>query len=166
MVENLHRKKFLPARIGVGGCCLSVRLWPWLCRITFEPIELFWWNFGSLPNSSQVIFWHYFGHPRHHAFCEHMYVHAFCLHTFCIHMYIHAFCLHRYLCTCILSTYICIHTFEYIYTYPCPRILSSYILYTYVHTCYLLTHILYKYVPTCMHFVYKRAFCLHRYVCT
>jgi hypothetical protein len=30
MVENLHRKKFSPARIGVGGCrlsvCLSVRL--------------------------------------------------------------------------------------------------------------------------------------------
>jgi hypothetical protein len=26
MVENLHRKKFSPARIGVGGCHLSVRL--------------------------------------------------------------------------------------------------------------------------------------------
>jgi hypothetical protein len=25
MVENLHRKKFSPARIGVGGCRLSVR---------------------------------------------------------------------------------------------------------------------------------------------
>jgi hypothetical protein len=25
MVENLHRKKFLPARIGVGGCRLSAR---------------------------------------------------------------------------------------------------------------------------------------------
>jgi hypothetical protein len=31
---------------------------------TFEPVELFWWNFGSLPNSSQVIFWQYFGGPR------------------------------------------------------------------------------------------------------
>jgi hypothetical protein len=68
MVENLCRKKFSPARIGVGGCRLSVRpsvrLSTLLCWITFEPVELSWWNFGSLPNSSQVIFWHYFGNPR------------------------------------------------------------------------------------------------------
>jgi hypothetical protein len=76
MVENLCRKKFSPARIGVGGCRLSVRpsvrlsvrpsvcLSTLLCWITFEPVELSWWNFGSLPNSLQVIFWHYFGNPR------------------------------------------------------------------------------------------------------
>jgi hypothetical protein len=68
MVENLRRKKFSPARIGVGGCrlsvCPSVCPSTLLCRITFEPVELFCWNFGSLPNSSQVIFWYYFGNPR------------------------------------------------------------------------------------------------------
>jgi hypothetical protein len=44
MVENLCIKKFSPARIGVGGCRLSVRpsVCPstLLCRITFEPVEL------------------------------------------------------------------------------------------------------------------------------
>jgi hypothetical protein len=84
--RKFTQKKFSPARIGVGGCRLSVRpsvrpsvrlsvcpsvrlsvcpsvrlsVCPsmWLCQITFEPVVLSCWNFGSLPNSLQVIFWH------------------------------------------------------------------------------------------------------------
>jgi hypothetical protein len=37
MVENLHRKNFSPARIGVWGCCLSVHpsVHPSLCLCDF-----------------------------------------------------------------------------------------------------------------------------------